>query len=96
MSDDRASRISILEHELLEPVLLSYNLSLKFLRRFADFLGYSLSVAILGCYENDERDVVKSMILLIILEKVDIMNQNAIEFKDTHEFDILLRRLRMN
>ena len=47
-------------------------------------------------YENDERDVVKSMILLIILEKVDIMKQNAIEFKDTHEFDILLRRLRMN
>ena len=50
VSDDRASRINILEHKLLEPVLLSYDLSLKFLRRFVDFLGYSLSVAILGCH----------------------------------------------
>ena len=38
VSDDRASRISILEHKVLESVLLSYGLSLKFLRRFVDFL----------------------------------------------------------
>ena len=47
-------------------------------------------------YENDEREVVKSMTFIIHSKNVDIKKQEAIEFKETYEFDILLRRFRMN
>ena len=47
-------------------------------------------------YENDEREVVKSMTFIIHSKNVDNKKQKAIEFKETYEFDILPGRFRMN
>ena len=62
MSDDRASRISILEHKVLESVLLSYDLSLKFLRRFVDFSG----IHVISGYNR------MSILLLVFLFNSDL------------------------
>ena len=43
-----------------------------------------------------EREVVKSMTFIDHSKNVDIKKQEAIEFKETYDFDILLRRFRMN
>ena len=43
-----------------------------------------------------KEEVVKSMTFIIHSKNVDIKKQEAIEFKETYDFDILLRRFRMN
>ena len=43
-----------------------------------------------------KEEVVKSMTFIIHSKNVDNKKQEAIEFKETYDFDILLRRFRMN
>ena len=43
-----------------------------------------------------KEEVVKSMTFIIHSKNVDNKEQEAIEFKETYDFDILLRRFRMN
>ena len=50
----------------------------------------------LGPMKMMTKEIVKSMTFIDHSKNVDIKKQEAIEFKETYDFDILLRRFRMN